>query len=272
MAASLAQHGQRSPVLVAAGADGFPVLIDGYLRVEALLELGRDLVEALFLDVSESEALILAHRLEAKRRRSALEEGWLIQELMERHGMGQREVAMRLSRSVSWVSRRLSLVRVLPASVQEAVRVSRVPAQAAMRYLVPLARAKRGECESLVSGLGNTVVSVREVERLYRGLRRGSQDTRERILTAPILYLKAEEATEAERLPEGDPAAPLVKDLDSVAGICRRARRRVDEGVVAELGARGSKAVKGAGAGARLAFDALMEELEEKRCWTETPV
>lgn len=271
MAASLAQHGQRSPVLVVSGAGGLPVLIDGYLRVEALLELGRDLVEALMLQVSESEALILAHRLEAKRRRSALEEGWLIRELMERHGMSQREVAVRLSRSVSWVSRRLSLVRVLPPLVQEAVRVSRVPAQAAMRYLVPLARGKKGDCERLVAGLGETAASVREVERLYRGLRRGGEQTRERILAAPMLYLKAEEATEAERLSESDPAAPLVRDLDSVAGICKRARRRIDEGVLAELDGRGSKAVKRAGAGARLAFECLMEELEEKRCWTETP-
>ena len=268
MAASLAQHGQQSPVLVVAGQDGGFVLIDGYTRVEGLEKLGQDLVDAVVLEVSEAEGLILAHRLEAKRRRSALEEGWLIRELIKRHEMGQREVAGRLSRSVSWVSRRLALVRVLPPAAQEAVRRGQVPAQAAMRYLVPLARAKKVDCERLVRGLGRATVSVRQTERLYRGWRRGDEQARERLVTAPRLYLKAEEALEIQRLSEKDPASPLVKDLEGVTGLCRRASRRVAEGVLGEIGERGRRGVKRAGAGARLAFEGLMEKLEEGECST----
>ena len=72
---SLVEHGQQSAVLVVAGdGDGSYVLIDGYGRVAALAELGRDLVEATVLDLPEGEALIVAHRLEGVRRRSAVEE------------------------------------------------------------------------------------------------------------------------------------------------------------------------------------------------------
>jgi ParB-like chromosome segregation protein Spo0J len=84
----------------------------------------------------------MAHRLDEVGRRSALEEGWLLDELLSRHGLAQQELGTRLSRSRSWVSRRLSLVLVLPEVAQHAVRDGHLPAQAAM-YLVPSSRDKR---------------------------------------------------------------------------------------------------------------------------------
>jgi ParB-like chromosome segregation protein Spo0J len=82
LAASIARHGQQGPVLVVRHDDHY-VLVDGYVRVAALLELGRDLVEAVVLDdVDEAGALILRHRL-STRRTTALEDGWLLCELIE---------------------------------------------------------------------------------------------------------------------------------------------------------------------------------------------
>ncbi len=108
LTASLASHEQQAPVTVVAaerGCSGF-VLIDGYARVWALQRLGRDVVEAVAVALSESEALIRSHRLEGQRVRSALEDGWLLAELVERHGLGLEELSRRLGRSRSWVSRR----------------------------------------------------------------------------------------------------------------------------------------------------------------------
>ena len=94
LAASLMEHGQQTPVLVVSEAERY-VLIDGYARVEALRSLGRDLVTATLLELPEAEALVLSYRLERGRRRSVLEEAWLIAELVERHGKSQRELALR---------------------------------------------------------------------------------------------------------------------------------------------------------------------------------
>ncbi len=123
--ASLCAHGQQQPVLVVrSGADGDGVeryvLIDGYARVAALNELKRDSVEATVLELSEAQALVLAFRLERNRVRSAIEEAWLLQELIEGHALAQRALGPLLARSASWVSRRLALIAVLPASAQEA--------------------------------------------------------------------------------------------------------------------------------------------------------
>lgn len=75
-------------------------------------------VEAVVLELPEAEAMVVGHRLDNTRQRSALEEGWLLQELREHHDLQLQDLACKLDRSKSWVSRRLALVRVLPVSVQ----------------------------------------------------------------------------------------------------------------------------------------------------------
>src|SRR5690606_12165975 len=130
--------GQQSPALIVLNGSDVPVLIDGYRRAAALERLGRDTLQALALHLTEADALLLRHRMAADDRRSALEEGWLLRELSDAHGLSQRELSVRLARSPSWVSRRLSLVNDVPEAVQDLVRLGQLPPQAAMKYLVPL--------------------------------------------------------------------------------------------------------------------------------------
>ena len=54
------------------------VLIDGYARVAALEQLGRDTTPAIVLPLGACEALVFALGLQTQGRRSALEEGWLL--------------------------------------------------------------------------------------------------------------------------------------------------------------------------------------------------
>jgi len=225
LAASIARDGQRAPVLVVAGG----VLVDGYHRVQALEELGRDTVATLTLQVGEAEALVLAWRLETGRRKSALEEGWLVAELAQSHGRTVTELSAELRRPKSWVSQRLGLVRVLPEPVQEAVRSAKVPAQAAMKSLVPMARQDADACERLVANLGEPV-TVRQVARIVGAWRVADAEGRARIVAQPMLLLKAEEAVSPV---EPDAEERLARDLEGVAGLCRRARRAVQEGVFA---------------------------------------
>jgi ParB family chromosome partitioning protein len=236
--ASVAAHGQTTPVVVVRSeevADHY-VLIDGYLRVAALASLHQDEVDAVEWQVDEARALVLSHRLDGARKRSALEEGWLLRALEREHGMRVGEIAMLLGRSPSWVSRRLGLVEVLPASVQEAVRLGRMSAQAAQKYLVPLARANAAQCERLVSHLGNERVSVRQMRELYVGWRGGDATTRQRIVREPILYLRAREAVadeESDTHAESE-EAPLLRELGILFGVSVRAQRALDDEVLAD--------------------------------------
>ena len=230
--ASVAQLGQQSPVLVVAEGDRY-VLVDGYQRVAVLERLGRDLVDVAVLPMEEVGALLEVWRLEAMRRRSALEDGWLLAQLIERHGLSQAQIAVRMQRSKSWVSGRLSLIRVLPESVQDAVRTGVVPPQGAARFLVPMTRVSSKQCQHLVEALGSSPISVRELERVYLAWRAGDDEQRERIVRQPWLLLKAEDAiTDLDEVDAVEPDT-LVRQLEVLLGIVRRLRQRLRAGVFA---------------------------------------
>ncbi|HTO45562.1 MAG TPA: ParB/RepB/Spo0J family partition protein [Burkholderiales bacterium] len=238
LVASLCAQGQQQPVLVVRRASPADdpieryVLIDGYARVRALAELKRDSVEATVLHLTEAQALVLAFRLERNRARSAIEEAWLLRELIEGHAWAQRGLAALLGRSPSWVSRRLALIAALPAVAEEAVRAGRLPAQAAMKYLVPLARATAAACTQLVTQLGRRRVSVRQMARLYAGWRAGTAAQRHAIVEQPWLYLEVDEQPE-ESTPPADPGTEreqrLLRDLGVLAAMCRRVRAALRE-------------------------------------------
>lgn len=225
---SMLAHGQQVPVVVVANpeiADRY-VLIDGYERVAVLEQLCRDEVEGQLWQMTEARALALGHRLESARRRTALEEGWLLNTLEREHGMSLGELAILLGRSRSWVSRRLGLVQALPRSAQKSVRENRMSAQAAQRYLLPLARANMAQCETLVARLGRERISVRQMRTLYVGWRKSDAAIKQRIVEAPLLYLAAQEvAGDADETRD-----ELVRELDIIANVAARAQRRVDEG------------------------------------------
>ena len=146
-----------------------------------------------------------------------------------------------------------------------------MPPYAAEKYLVVLARANKPHCERLVAALAGRPVSVRQVERLYLGWKRADAQTRQRIVEQPWLYLDAEAATRSEpAVPDGDPAAPLLGELDGITGMARRARRRIHEGVLHELDDRRRALVDRSSRQARSSFESLTELLEAS-CSTSTP-
>ncbi|HEX4418017.1 MAG TPA: ParB N-terminal domain-containing protein [Kofleriaceae bacterium] len=221
---SVAEVGQLVPVVVIRDADRL-VLIDGYLRVEALRRLHRDTAIATTWPVTEIEALV-HHRHLSGAKRVALEDAWLLGRLRE-HGLTMEQLARQLCRSTSWVSRRLGLLDALDGSAQDRVRAGTVPAHAAMKYLVPLARANKAQCAQLIAGLGDTQVSVRELGVLYTAWKRADRAGKRQIVAEPLLVLRALAAMTEE--PEDD-FDPLHKDLTMLAAIALRAGRHVRDG------------------------------------------
>lgn len=224
LAASLAEVGQQSAVLVVE-VQGHHVLIDGYRRVAALGSLGQDMVVAAALAMDEAEALLLRHRMATAEGRSALEEGWLLRELHDTFGLTQDELARRFVRSKSWVSRRLALVCELPEGVQEEVRQGRLSAQAAMKHLVPLARANTEQAEELARHAGRERLSVRQVGEVMAAWRKADKGLRERLVNHPELFLRARAAVEAT-----EPAAlerELLQDIERIGSLASRARTTV---------------------------------------------
>jgi ParB family chromosome partitioning protein len=267
MTASLAEVGQQSPVLVV-GAEPPFVLIDGYCRARALRALRRDTVEAVCLEVSEPEALLLAHRLDLSRPRSALEEGWFVQELHRTHALTLSELARRSGHSVSWISRRLALVESLPDVIQELVRRGKLTSHAAMKVLVPLARANATHALLVATRACELPerLSARQWEALYAAYRQAPSEIRSRIVEQPGLFVRV---CEQQRRPEAPTpkcaAEDFVSDLQALSGLSRRARRRLRELSSAQLTEPSLLAlVEPSWASARADFDALSRLVTER--------
>jgi ParB/RepB/Spo0J family partition protein len=232
--ASLAESGQQTPIVVVAAegqADRY-VVIDGYKRIAALEQLGRDTVEAVVWPMSEAAAVLLDRSLRLSEHETALEVGWLLAELEQRFGYGLDELARRFDRSVSWVSRRLALVEVLPEAIQQQVREGKLLAQVALKFLVPVARQSLEDCQRMAAIFAQHHCDTREASQLYGAWRQGSPAIRKRILDAPELFFKAQRQ---EGKPCATAAAELLRDLEMVAAIVNRAHRRLAGAAATEL-------------------------------------
>lgn len=221
--ASLAESGQQTPIVVVAveGQAGRYVVINGYKRIAALEQLGRDTVEAVVWPMSEAAAVLLDRSLRISEPETALEVGWLLAELEQRFGYGLEELARRFDRSASWISRRLALVEVLPEAVQEQVRQGQIAAQVAMKFLAPVARQSLQDCQRMAAIFAQRRSEVREAGQLYAAWRKGSRAVRKRLLEAPELFFKT------QRQESQPPHAGLLRDLEMAAAIVNRAQRRL---------------------------------------------
>ncbi|HEY2975842.1 MAG TPA: ParB/RepB/Spo0J family partition protein [Pyrinomonadaceae bacterium] len=234
--ASLAEVGQQVPIVVVKSvADDQFVVIDGYKRVRSLRRLARDTISASCWPGAESDALIVTRLMQTAEAETALEQSWLLVELHDRFGLSLEELARRFGHSVSWVSRRLALSKELPDSIQQQVRRGEIVAHAAAKYLVPLARANTQACLDLVEAIGSTRLSSRDLGILYTAYQAGNWVTRQRLLAAPLVYLKSHK--EAQSVPTVDPGLgdSLLTDIEILSSIARRADRRLRRGVLRNL-------------------------------------
>ena len=225
--ASLAESGQQTPIVVVVSQDNRDryLVIDGYKRIAALQQLGRDTVEATVWAMSEAEALLLDRSLRFSPHESALEQGWLLSEMERRFGYSLEELARRFDRSVSWVSRRLALVELLPEAIQQQVREGALRAELAMKYLVPVARVNLEHCQRMAAAFVQHRCDTRQAGQLYAAWREGSRVVRERILAEPELFLKTQRQPPATR----PAAAGLDRELEMAVAILHRASRRLAE-------------------------------------------
>jgi len=226
---SLRREGQKQPALVIKKKDSF-VLIDGYQRVAALQQIGKDFVDATVLEMSEIDALLLSFRLATHRGNNILEEAWLLKEICDQQQKNQSEIAKLLDRSVSWVSRRLSLAKYITTAMKSAIVKEEICIHAVMKYIVPLARANKTQAELLLSALTGHKLSERQVCSLYSLWRTAKPKLRQKIVTDPLLYLKLEEETKNKEAPPGEAQdRQIIQDFNIIASICWRLKKAINE-------------------------------------------
>jgi len=214
LVASLAETGQQTPIIVIPQKDHRYLVIDGHKRITALQQLRQDTVEALVWEMSEAEALMLERSMRTSQPETAIEQGWLLEEMESRLGYSIEKLARHFDRSKTWVAGRLALVETLPQAVQQLVREGKIAAAIALRYLAPVARVDPEHCQCLAESFANAAQpwTTRQAGELYRAWRNASRTMRERIVAAPDLYRKAQQ-----------PNSSLEKRLNQIAAIAQQA-------------------------------------------------
>jgi ParB-like nuclease domain./KorB domain. len=237
---SIEAQGQLLPVVVVR-QDNRNILIDGFARTRALRRLGKDTVWALVLAHSEAEALLWCYRQQQGRRPTAIEEAWLVHELHVEQRQPLPQIAAGLCRSTSWVSRRLGLVRTLPEAIQQLVRQGAISPHAAMRTLLPLARANAEVAHDIARIAKTEQLSSRQISRLCAGWRAGDPAQRQKLLAQPRVYLRLDEHLAEKQTAESE-LPTLVRDFETLTAIARRCShllrqpaRRVQAGSIEAL-------------------------------------
>jgi ParB-like chromosome segregation protein Spo0J len=222
---SIERQGQLVPAVAVPEVDKEDhwVLIDGYRRREVLQQLGQDRIWVAAWERSVDEALMACLARAPDRAWEAIEEAALIEELARRHPL--QTIAQQLGRDVSWVSRRLSLIKALPEDLLDQVRAGQISLWAASRILVPLARANAEHARTLMEKLAQEPFSTRELKRLYERYEQAPRAQRQRLVENPTLFLKAVQTREEEaadkRLAAG-PEGTWYHDLRVVSAILSR--------------------------------------------------
>ena len=227
--AAIGEVGQQTPIIVVRDGEVW-VVVDGYKRVRVLVRLGNDTVRATAWELGEADALVLERVMRSRDADSALEEGWLLLELSTRFALTLDELGRRFDRTKSWISRRLSLVVELPASVQAHVRAGAIGAHAAMKYLVPLARANTGHCARLTDAIAPARPTSRQIAELYAAYVASNAASREALVRDPMLVLRARAETKREGAADRTPVEHLLADVRIVSAVARRAHGRVSRG------------------------------------------
>lgn len=227
---SMDRYGQITPVHCVMEGSHY-VLMDGYLRVDALKGLGRDTVRAHAGDSDEQQALLQLLGRTQERQWEAIEQAWIIRELADRFGYRLRDIARSIGYDTSWVSRRMSLLDGLSQEILTTVCSGRMSVFAATRVLVPLARANRAHAEKLCDYLTENPMSTRDLSEFFKNYQRSNRKTREFMIQDPSLLAKALKSKDEKALAEAckdGPEGEWLKDLAIVQAVLKRAMKRLD--------------------------------------------
>lgn len=232
LANSIHAYGQLVACIAAQEPGGGAlVLIDGYRRVHALARLGRDtaLVQCWNCPVGQALAQMLARSM--SRAFAPIEEALMLRELIDRHGLSQREAAQQCARDASWVSRRLALLGELPEALVQAVRMAQISSWSATRIFAPLARANTAHASALLHAIQVSRLSTRELHTWFDHYQRAQRSQREHMAQHPRLFidsLKERDREHAARLLARGPERELAAELGHLNALLGRMRRRLE--------------------------------------------
>jgi len=165
-------------------------------------------------------------RVSNNKALSIMEQAAFIEELKQSHNMSVADIAEALSRSKSWVSMRLGLMREMSERVRKKLLAGAFPVYPYMytlRQFMRMNGVKKSEIEQFVVAVSGKGLSVRDIEQLAHGYFRGPDSFAEQIrsgnIALPLEQMRqipqsADGCSEFERV--------LLKDLELASKYMQR--------------------------------------------------
>jgi ParB-like chromosome segregation protein Spo0J len=219
---SLERYGQLTSLTLFVETGRLEIL-DGFKRVRAARALGWTTLLARIDDVDAIEAKLRLAELHDRRGLTELEEAWLVRSLYRDHGLGQPEIARRMSRHKSWVWRRLMLVESLEPAVQAHVRLGLLAPRAA----VAVSRLPRGNQIAASTVVARRGLTVRQTDLLVQEvLDRDGEEARADLLARRLDAIDTQPGPSPPRVRrnEGD---GMASDVTRVRAIAARLETRL---------------------------------------------
>jgi ParB/RepB/Spo0J family partition protein len=192
-------HGLLAPVVVRPDKDGGYMVVVGQPELEAVRQLQIRQTDAIVVDCGEeTEAHKLSLRLLSLRNCSNhLEEALIIQAILKDPKVSQTDLAKMCGRSLSWVTKRMSLVSSLTPQVVDLVARKQLPPATAQEIAkLPAAVQHRFAMRVVEDKIPKSVVE--RLISLYNS-KNASEQARRQILASPASAL-SELAKEAKKL------------------------------------------------------------------------
>ena len=183
LTASIAERGIEEP-LEGVDTGARHILLNGFKRYRSARKLHIEVVPYTSLGEDEAMGIMGLLRISNNKALSILEQARFIDDLKNLHQMNVAEIAAELSRSKSWVSMRLSLMKEMTEAVREKLFSGGFPVYPYMytlRQFMRMNSVSKKQIEEFVVAVSGRKLSVREVEQLANGYFRGPESFREEI-------------------------------------------------------------------------------------------
>ena len=230
MADSITHYSQLTPVIAIPDSEQRWILVDGYLRIRALQKLGTDQCNGEIWECDLATALLLRLTRTREKNLEALEEANILDILHHELGLSQNEIARRMACDVSWVNRRLSLLKHLPDVIRESHFKGHLATWVITRVIQPLARANEEHGKQLVKHLDKHPQSTRDIQRFFEHYESSNKEVRNRIIAEPVLFFESlqnkSDIQEAKQLNMG-PEGRWKKNLEIIKNIVKGLQKLV---------------------------------------------
>ncbi len=161
---SIRQEGLHHPILVRQQNNHYQI-ISGHIRKHAFKRLGMDTIPVKIIeadDILAKAMLITTNRFQHPL--DAIEEAWVIQDLIENHKKSLRECASILTMSKSWVHHRYLLTTKLVKDIQLDMAMGLIPA----RIAVEIASVHASGQQKIANAVRQRGLSLRETYELVQ--------------------------------------------------------------------------------------------------------